>query len=70
MARVQYNYKSQSVGRNVNISIFLPTDDLSFFDPEKAQQRGYNPVAKLGKTGLPPGHEVPDRVRLSRRRRG
>lgn len=55
MARVQYNYKSQSVGRNVNISIFLPTDDLSFFDPEKAQQRGYNPVAKLGKQVYRPG---------------
>lgn len=44
MARLQYNFKSQSVGRNVNVTIVLPTDGLSFFDPSEAEQRGQNPI--------------------------
>ena len=46
MARLQYNYKSQSLSRNVNITIILPTDGLSFYDPSQAQARGQNPILK------------------------
>ena len=46
MARLQYNYKSQSLSRNVNITVILPTDGLSFYDPSQAQARGQNPILK------------------------
>lgn len=46
MSLFQYNFKSQSVGRNVNITFILPTDGLSFFDPAEAEQRGQNPITR------------------------
>ena len=47
MALIQYNFKSQSVGRNVNVTVVLPTDGLSFYDPSEAEQYGHNPITKV-----------------------
>ena len=46
MALVQYNYKSQSLNRNVSFTVILPTDGLSFYDPSEAQARGQNPIGR------------------------
>lgn len=47
MALLQYNFKSQCVGRNVNVTIVLPTDGLSFYDPSEAERYGHNPITKV-----------------------
>lgn len=46
MALIQYNYKSQSISRNVPFTAILPTDDLSFFKPEEFEARGQNPIGR------------------------
>ena len=46
MALIQYNYKSQSISRNVPFTVILPTDDLSFFKPEEFEARGQNPIGR------------------------
>ncbi len=46
MALVHYNFKSQSIERNVSVTIILPTDELSFYDPAESQARGQNPIGQ------------------------
>lgn len=46
MALIQYNYKSQSLSRNVSFTVILPTDGLSFYDPDEAKERGQNPILR------------------------
>lgn len=55
MALIQYNYKSQCVGRNVNVTVILPTDGLSFFEPSEARERGHNPIAPPPRDVYRPG---------------
>lgn len=46
MALVQYDFKSQCIERNVSVTIILPTDELSFFDPSESEVRGQNPILR------------------------
>ena len=55
MALIQFNFKSQSVGRNVNVTIVLPTDGLSFYDPSEAERYGHNPITKVVPNTYQPG---------------
>jgi len=49
MALVQFNFKSQSVSRYVNVIVILPTDSLSFYGPAEAEARGQNPILGVQK---------------------
>lgn len=55
MALIHYDYKSQSIERNVPVTIILPTDELSFYDPAESAARGQNPMGQKKRYMYKPG---------------
>ena len=55
MGLIHFNYRSQTLGYYVNISVVYPTDDLTYFDPAVSDKREQGRCTADGKALYRPG---------------
>ena len=55
MGMLRFNYRSQALGRYVDISVVYPTDELSYFDPLTSDKQEYGRNTAHGKALYRPG---------------